>query len=98
MSKSYKKTPIVKDKNKGMKNLANRKVRRSADYISNGKYYRKMFQSYDISDYLFREDFCDFKNRYERDCKHYLNGVTKEFKEITEKELYLEWYKIYKMK
>ena len=51
MSRSYKKYPIVKDKNnKGMKRYANKKVRRTKN-IPNGKAYKKIFESWDISDY-----------------------------------------------
>lgn len=51
MSRSYKKHPRVKDKNsKGMKRYANKKVRRTKD-IPNGKAYRKVFESWNISDY-----------------------------------------------
>ena len=50
MSRSFKKTPIVKDNRRGRKKskrLANRKIRNTAA-LSNGKFYRKVFCSYDI--------------------------------------------------
>ena len=51
MSRSYKKHPRVKDPaNKFMKKYANKKVRRTPD-IPNGKAYKKVFESYDISDW-----------------------------------------------
>lgn len=51
MSRSYKKYPIVKDPpNKGMKKYANKKVRHTKD-IPNGKAYKKVFESWEISDY-----------------------------------------------
>lgn len=58
MSRSYKKTPIVKD-NKGgrkaAKKEANRKVRQSKD-VPNGKQYRKFYNPWDIYDYVM---YCD---------------------------------------
>lgn len=51
MSRSYKKHPRVKDAaNKGMKKFANKKVRHIKN-IPNGKAYKKVFESWDISDY-----------------------------------------------
>lgn len=51
MSRSYKKHPIVKDPaGKYMKRFANKKVRRTKD-IPNGKAYRKVFETWDISDF-----------------------------------------------
>lgn len=54
MSRSYKKTPILKDRTRGMKNCANRKVRKSALDLPDGRAYRKVFPSYDICDWSFR--------------------------------------------
>ena len=57
MSRSYKKTPIVKDRNKGQKAVANRTVRRKLkdpDYgMADGKSYKKEYESWNISDYYF---------------------------------------------
>lgn len=51
MSRSYKKHPRVKDSaNKFMKKYANKKVRRTKD-IPSGKAYKKVFESWDISDW-----------------------------------------------
>ena len=51
MSRSYKKHPRVKDSaNKFMKKYANKKVRRAKD-IPSGKAYRKVFESWAISDW-----------------------------------------------
>jgi hypothetical protein len=62
MSRSRKKSPIVKDPaNKGMKRLANKKVRRTNN-IPSGKAYKKVFESWDISDYRWiwtKEDAID---------------------------------------
>ena len=53
MGKSYKKQPITKDKGIGRntKRIANKKVRRTKDFSSSGKAYKKLFESYLISDY-----------------------------------------------
>lgn len=51
MSRSYKKHPRVKDAaNKGMKKFANKKVRHTKN-IPNGKAYKKVFESWEISDW-----------------------------------------------
>lgn len=60
MSRSYRKTPILKESGKKKKRtFANRKVRRKLnsdlDYtLANGKAYKKVFESWDITDYVFR--------------------------------------------
>lgn len=63
MSRSFKHVPMVKDYNRGMKALANRqlraKIRRGLyDDVLAGKSnrYRRLFSSWDISDYAFRGD------------------------------------------
>ena len=51
MSRSYKKHPRVKDSaDKFMKKYANKKIRRAKD-IPSGKAYKKVFESWDISDW-----------------------------------------------
>lgn len=51
MSRSYKKHSFCKDSStKKMKKYANKKVRHTKD-IPNGKAYRKVFPSWDISDW-----------------------------------------------
>lgn len=51
MSRSYKKHPRCKDSaNKDMKKFANKKVRHTKN-IPNGKAYKKIFESWDISDW-----------------------------------------------
>ena len=55
MSRSYKKHPSVKCEKscKWGKRQANRKFRHTLDNVSNGKYYRKVYSSWDICDYKF---------------------------------------------
>jgi hypothetical protein len=55
MSRSYRKTPIVKDNGKHKqyaKRQANKKVRKSV--CSNGCNYKKVFESWDVMDWKFR--------------------------------------------
>lgn len=55
MSRSYKKSPYVTAcKHKQGKRLANKRVRNTA-WLSNGKGYKKVYESWDI---------CDYKCRY----------------------------------
>lgn len=53
MSRSYKKTPIIKDNtySKFGKKYANKRVRKS-DLGNNGN-YKKLYEQYDISDFSF---------------------------------------------
>jgi len=51
MSRSFKKNWCSKNNTSGMKKIANHKVRNYDDDIANGKSYRKIFCSYNISDY-----------------------------------------------
>lgn len=54
MSRSYKKTPIIKDSGKHKqfaKRQANKKVRHSD--CSSGGNFKKLFESWDISDWCF---------------------------------------------
>jgi len=55
MSRSYKKTPGICDRNPFMKNYSNRIIRRKpiSYEIANGGAYRKIMCSYDICDYKF---------------------------------------------
>lgn len=52
MSRSRKKTPIVKSGIPGGKKAANRKVRRSRFLLSlKGNQYKKLYSQYDVIDY-----------------------------------------------
>ena len=49
MSRSFKKSLVAKERNnKYNKKCANKRVRRYDDIISNGKHYKKIYESYDI--------------------------------------------------
>lgn len=56
MSRSYKKHPITKDGGRSSKigkKLANKKVRKNVDKLpSKGKAYKKIYNSWDINDYI----------------------------------------------
>ena len=55
MSRSYKKPYIKQDGTKWAKRLANKRVRHTED-VGNYGSYKKVFCSYDISDYRFYWD------------------------------------------
>lgn len=69
MSKSYKKTPILKGGGWGSKNFANRKVRRSQIVISNGKAYKKLYNTYAVNDYVFMRTRKEMLKRHYSDQK-----------------------------
>lgn len=77
MSRSFKRTPIVKDHRSGKpgKKFANRKVRRCKEHIANGKAYKKVFNSWDIHDVIIRYTWSQFKRRQESEEKAYINGA-----------------------
>ena len=70
MSRSYKKEPVCKDSTrkgstfKSGKQLANSAVRHKTDCPNRGG-YRKMYCSYNISDYSFRMDERDLRRGWE---------------------------------
>ena len=68
MSRSYKKHPVAPDKvSYNSKRLANRKVRRSVnrgEELLKGKSYRKLYESWDIHDYIEYGD--SFETFYQR--------------------------------
>lgn len=66
MSRSYKKQPYIKDHNRGQKKLANRKVRNTPD-ISNGSYYKRVYQQWNICDYKWRWTLADAIQKYYSD-------------------------------
>lgn len=62
MSRSYKHTPVYKSSSRSsntfQKRQANKKVRKysSEQFKNNGKAYRKIFESWNITDYRFYEE------------------------------------------
>lgn len=56
MSRNVKKTPVCKDQaTRSAKRQASKSVRRYTEQLSNGAFYKKVFCSWDISDYCFRK-------------------------------------------
>ena len=94
MSRSYKKFPIVKDPaNKGMKRFANKKVRHTKN-IPNGKAYKKVFESWEISDYCWIWTREEAINNYKQASEN--SWIRKHFKTL---EDYLKyWEKCVKRK
>lgn len=55
MSRSYHKYHVIKDHNKGQKQLANKKIRRTDKlYPLKGGNYKKLYPQWDICDYCWR--------------------------------------------
>jgi len=100
MSRSYKKYPCVKDKNRGMKAFANRKVRRQSKEVADGNAYRRLVCSYDISDWAFHETYKEYCARADRYRKEYENGAVRWGLrvDISEEMSYWDWYKMYRRK
>lgn len=55
MSRSWKRVGVVKDRNRGEKAVANRRVRRTGGAFSGGA-YRKLYKSLNICDYVWAWD------------------------------------------
>lgn len=71
MSRSYKRTAGWKDRaGKYMKKFANKKVR-NTKIIPNGMFYKKLFESWNISDYAF---LYWNKKQVKRKADKYYNG------------------------
>lgn len=88
MSRSYKHFPCIHYTRHGFKKIANHKVRR-AKYVGNYKYYRKIFESWEICDYksifFFHEYVTDvinklvtWNNKY--NCRFSIHTYYKDYK------------------
>ena len=104
MSKSYKKFPRVKCEKscKIGKHFANKKVRaylKTGKDISNGKGYKKIFDSAEICDYAFTEFEEWIIQDWYKDQYDILNGIReKRDCDGTLEEALLNWKKFYKRK
>lgn len=104
MSRSYHKQPVWKDHNKGMKQIANRKVRRALkqdlDLHLPRSLYKRYSCSYDICDYCWLVPK-DFESYYQREFEIWTNlhfsRYCKEEEFPSREDLYKEWIK-YKRK
>ena len=97
MSRSYKKSPVIKDSTrkgttfKSGKQLANRRVRRRTD-IPNGGGYRKAYPSYDICDFSFRKDEKELRKEWDD------QNSSIHLRFATYKDAYIWWKKCYRCK
>ena len=97
MSRSFKKNPVFKDSTrkgatyKSGKQIANRTVRRKLD-IPKGSGYKKMFCSYNISDYSFRMSERELMEEWEKKD----SWIRRQFKTL--KQAHHWWKKYYQMK
>lgn len=55
MSRSYKRVAVVKDRNRGQKTVANRRVRRQAGLFQGGE-YKRLYETWNICDFQFSCD------------------------------------------
>lgn len=114
MSRSYKKTPYAGQKKcKFSKRYSNKKIRKTEEQrkkIPNGGTFKKVMQTWDISDYGNVETWEVFKQRMKRHYSGYKNGIDyymwryycQRFKmnpnSLDWKKLRWIWYKEYKNK
>lgn len=98
MSRSYRKQPVWKDHNRGMKAMANRKVRRALNRDVNfelpNSLYKRYFCQYDICDYrsLVSRSFEQFYQSRIRNWKNYgYYWLWKDRPYPTRKEVYKDW-------
>lgn len=95
MSRSYKKHPWCTDGKKGQvksKRLANKIVRRYKNKIANGNYYKRLFCSWNIHDYISRWTWEEAKEAYENNLMNWKRSYP------TLEEFYKYWIKYYKRK
>ena len=97
MSRSYKKTPVIKDssckgtKYKSGKQLANRAVRNQED-VPNGGSYKKVYCSWNISDWRFMKTEAELRKEWDSGDQR-LREVYKTYEEVRS-----AWKKEYKNK
>lgn len=84
MSRSFKRTPIVKDNTRGRKKdkrFANKKIRNTPS-VADGKQYRKHYNTWDIYDYVSHVSLQEWL-------------VIFRYKYVTEKECITAWKRSY---
>ena len=92
MSRSYKHSPVWTDGTggrKAQKREANRRVRNYKHKIANGSAYKKLFERYDIHDWVMRIPLIEWMDMYIR-WGYYEDYSEKEWKE--------QWAKTYRRK
>lgn len=101
MSRSYKKFHIYKDRNKGAKQKANRRVRRALnqnlDLVLRNNDYRKYTCSYDISDYKFFGEL-SFDAYYRQRILGWYNWLRQYCDFPDREETYREWITLFRNK
>jgi len=101
MSRSYKRFYVVKDHNKGQKQLANRYLRRNNNklYPFKGGNYKKFYPQWDICDYCWiwtKEEAIEAW--YEEESEHYKGYAWRHDKYQTFKKWLNYWEKCVKRK
>ena len=97
MSRSYKKTPVIKDSSckgtryKSGKQIANRAVRNHDD-VPNGGSYKKVYCSWNISDWRFMKTEAQLRKEWDSGAEY----LHKTFK--TYEQALFAWKKVYKNK
>ncbi|MBU7315327.1 hypothetical protein [Paenibacillus oleatilyticus] len=95
MSRSVKKSPVWNDHytpgTRWAKQQASKAVRRYAGDMQNGKWYRKLFCSWNICDYRF------FKTRQQAIHEWETSSWPRD-KQMSRKEVILDWFKLYRRK
>ncbi|WP_308721688.1 hypothetical protein [Paenibacillus polysaccharolyticus] len=89
MSRSYKKTPVCKDQAaRWTKRQASKAVRRHKGFMSSGKWYRKVYCSWNISDWRFYKPYCVEKQEW----------ATVQTKRVSFDVMQKNWKKFYQRK
>jgi hypothetical protein len=101
MSRSYKKTPCMKDKDRFMQKYANRRIRQipPAVSIANGSSYRKNTNPWDISDWWYSKTYAEYehdRDRYEDSLVR--RGWDYQSDKYLRSMTYRRWYRMYKGK
>lgn len=84
MSKSFKKNPKCSNNIGSSKRVANKKVRKQLE-ISDGKQYRKVYNSCEISDYSDNKSIEAYRNDW-KDPNNRLHSLFNTFEEVE------DWY------
>ena len=92
MSRSIKKTPVSKDQaSRWIKRQASKAVRRYSQDIPFGKFYRKIYCSWDISDWR-------FYTPYKHAVKEWETTHSTWYRQVSFQEMALEWAKSFRRK
>lgn len=89
MSRSFKRTPIVKDNKRGRKYFkrhANKKIRKSNEVVG-GRHYKKVYNTWNIYD---QRSYCTFEEY--KGIREYLG------EDITDEQLKIDWRRYFKNK